>query len=163
MRNFRDIGYDGTRLKYGYKPGVLSGGLGQLTDGVLGKNAVWNDTNDTDWEPWVGWRDVSTRYPTATFRFDTSRVFSSIRFHVVNHYGNEKLLFDKLVISFSNDGEYYSWKVVYEPSRDKRMDKDRAFWIEVDTKDNVGRFVTCDFFYYGYWILLSEVEFVSSK
>ena len=162
-KNFRDIGYDGTRLKYGYKPGVLTGGLGQLTDGVLGKNAFWNNTNDSDWREWIGWRDVSTRNPTITFQFDTIREFSLIRFHVLNHFGHSKLLFDKLVMAFSNDGEYYSWKVVYEPSQDMRRAKNRAFFVDVDTANNVGKFVTCDFSYDGYWILISEVEFVSSR
>ncbi|KAK3736098.1 hypothetical protein QZH41_003542 [Actinostola sp. cb2023] len=47
LGDLRDVGYDGRRLAYGTKRGVLSGGLGQLVDGELGMNVPWNDTNNT--------------------------------------------------------------------------------------------------------------------
>jgi hypothetical protein len=34
LGDLRDVGYDGDRLSYGTKRGVLSNGLGQLVDGI---------------------------------------------------------------------------------------------------------------------------------
>lgn len=96
LGDLRDIGYDGRRLAYGTKRGVLSGGLGQLVDGVLGSNVPWNDTNNTAWVSWIGWRDPITEHPTVTFQFSSIRKFSKIRFHVLNQPGAEKLLFGKV-------------------------------------------------------------------
>lgn len=39
----------------------------------------------------------------------------------------------------------------------------RAFWIEVNLEGHVGKDVTCDFQYYGWWVLISEVEFESGN
>ncbi|XP_032239536.2 discoidin domain-containing receptor 2 [Nematostella vectensis] len=161
LGDLRDVGYDGRRLAYGTKRGVLSGGLGQLVDGVLGKNVPWNDTGNPEWIYWVGWRDPVTESPSVTFQFSTMRKFSLIRFHVINQAGVEKLLFGKVVISFSEDGEYYAWKTVYEPSVGKRRMKNRALFLEVDISPNTGKYVTCDFIYHGWWVLLSEVQIVS--
>lgn len=162
-KSLRDNGYDGTRLAFGTKIGVLYHGLGQLTDGVIGRNADWNDTGNPNWIDWIGWQDSLTDDPTVTFEFSSLRKFSSVRFHILNLPGyHEKMLFSKVVLSFSRDGEYFAWKTIYEPSMAKRTAmSNRAFWIEVNLDGNIGRYVTCDFLYYGWWVLISEVEFES--
>lgn len=72
------------------------------------------------------------------------------------------MLFSKVVLSFSRDGEYFAWKTIYEPSMAKRTAmSNRAFWIEVNLDGNIGKYMTCDFRYYGWWVLISEVEFIS--
>lgn len=161
--SLRDNGYDGTRLAFGKKIGVLYRGLGQLTDGVIGRNADWNDTGNLIWIDWIGWQDSKTSDPTVTFEFSSLRKFSSIRFHVLNlpsHH--EKMLFSKVVLSFSRDGEYFAWKTIYEPSMAKRSTlRNKAVWIEVNLDGNIGKHVTCEFVYYGWWVLISEVEFKS--
>ncbi|KAJ7386776.1 DNA damage responsive protein [Desmophyllum pertusum] len=162
-KSLRDNGYDGTRLAFGTKIGVLYRGLGQLADGVIGRNAEWNDTGNPNWIDWIGWQDSRTTDPTVTFKFSSSRKFSSVRFHVLNLPGhNEKMLFSKVVLSFSRDGEYFAWKTIYEPSMTKRTSlSNKAFWIQVNLEGNIGKYVTCDFLYYGWWVLISEVEFES--
>lgn len=151
------------RLAFGKKIGVLYRGLGQLTDGVIGRNADWNDTGNPIWIDWIGWQDSKTSDPTVTFEFSSLRKFSSIRFHVLNlpsHH--EKMLFSKVVLSFSRDGEYFAWKTIYEPSMAKRSTlRNKAVWIEVNLDGNIGKHVTCEFVYYGWWVLISEVEFKS--
>ena len=161
----RDNGYDGTRLSFGTKVGVLYHGLGQLTDGVIGRNADWNDTGNINWIDWIGWQDSLTADPTVTFEFSSLRKFSCVRFHVLNLPGHhEKMLFSKVVLSFSRDGEYFAWKTIFEPSMGKRTAlSNRAFWIKVNLDGNIGKYVTCDFLYYGWWVLISEVEFESGN
>ncbi|XP_022788544.1 epithelial discoidin domain-containing receptor 1-like isoform X3 [Stylophora pistillata] len=161
--SLRDNGYDGTRLSFGKKIGVLYRGLGQLTDGVIGRNADWNDTDNPNWIDWIGWQDSKTVDPTVTFEFSSLRKFSSVHFHVLNLPGHhEKMLFSKVVLSFSRDGEYFAWKTIYEPSMAKRTALgDKAVWIEVNLDGNIGNHVTCEFVYYGWWVLISEVEFES--
>lgn len=143
---------------------MLSNGLGQLVDGVLGLPADWNNTRDPKWINWIGWHDTVTNRPSVTFKFSSLREFTGLRVHVLNYPGIvEKMMFSKLVISFSKDGEYYSWKVIYEPSITRRRQmKDTAFWIHVDLKHNVGMYVTCEFYYQGWWTMVSEVQFESS-
>lgn len=162
-KSLRDNGYDGTRLSFGTKVGVLYHGLGQLTDGVIGRSADWNDTGNLNWIDWIGWQDSLTADPTVTFEFSSLRKFSCIRFHVLNLPGHhEKMLFSKVVLSFSRDGEYFAWKTIFEPSMAKRTAmSNRAFWIKVNLDGNIGKYVTCDFLYYGWWVLISEVEFES--
>lgn len=162
-KSLRDNGYDGTRLAFGTKIGVLYRGLGQLTDGVIGRNADWNDTGNPNWIDWIGWQDSLTADPTVTFEFSSLRKFSSVRFHILNLPGvHEKMLFSKVVLSFSRDGEYFAWKTIYEPSMAKRTGMcNKAFWIEVNLDENIGKHMTCDFLYYGRWVLISEVEFES--
>lgn len=159
----RDKGYDGNRLSFGPKPGLLYNGLGQLTDGVTGHVTDWNDTGNPNWIYWIGWQDVETPKPSVTFVFSSLRRFSRVRFHTLNLPGqHEKMLFSKVVLSFSKDGEYFAWKTIYEPSMAKRSAmSNRAFWIEVNLDGHVGKHVTCDFQYYGWWVLISEVEFNS--
>ena len=161
--SLRDKGYDGNRLSFGPKPGLLYNGLGQLTDGVTGHVTDWNDTGNPNWIYWIGWQDVETRKPSVTFVFSSLRRFSRVRFHTLNLPGqHEKMLFSKVVLSFSKDGEYFAWKTIYEPSMAKRSAmSNRAFWIEVNLDGHVGKHVTCDFQYYGWWVLISEVEFNS--
>ena len=161
----RDKGYDGNRLAFGTKLGLLYNGLGQLTDGVTGNLADWNDTGNPDWIKWIGWKDSLTPDPTVTFHFSALRRFSSVRFHILNLPGqHEKMLFSKVILSFSKDGEYFAWKTIYEPSITKRTSMcNRAFWIEVNLEGHVGKDVTCDFRYYGRWVLISEVEFESGN
>lgn len=161
----RDKGYDGNRLAFGPKLGLLYNGLGQLSDGVTGNLADWNDTGNPDWIKWIGWKDSLTPDPTITFHFSALRRFSSVRFHILNLPGrHEKMLFSKVILSFSKDGEYFAWKTIYEPSITKRTSMcNRAFWIEVNLEGHVGKDVTCDFQYYGWWVLISEVEFESGN
>lgn len=161
--SLRDKGYDGTRLAFGAKVGVLYDGLGQLADGVMGHFAEWNDTGNPEWIDWIGWQDTVTAEPTVTFEFSSLRRFSSVRFHILNLPGlHEKMLFSKVVLSFSKDGEYFAWKTIYEPSMAKRTAMcNKAFWIVVNLEGHVGKDVTCDFQYYGWWVLISEVEFES--
>lgn len=163
--SLRDKGYDGTRLKFGAKAGMLYYGLGQLTDGVTGRVADWNDTGNANWIDWIGWKDTVTAKPTVTFEFSSLRRFSSVRFHILNLPGlHEKMLFSKVVLSFSKDGEYFAWKTIYEPSMTKRASmSNRAFWIEVNLEGLVGKDVACEFQYYGWWVLISEVEFESGE
>ena len=164
-KSLRDNGYDGTRLAFGTKVGVLYHGLGQLTDGVIGRNADWNDTGNLNWIDWIGWQDSLTADPSVTFEFSSLRKFSCVRFHVLSLPGhNEKMLFSKVVLSFSRDGEYFAWKTIFEPSMTKRTAmSNRAFWIKVNLEGNIGKHVTCEFFYYGWWVLISEVEFESGN
>ena len=142
---------------------MLYDGLGQLIDGVLGRNVPWNETANPKWFDWIGWLDEVTVRPTVTFQFSSLRKFSIARFHILNHPGQqEKLLFSKVVISFSKDGEYFAWKTIYEPSMGTRTGmENKAFWIRVLLAGNVGKYVTCDFMYYGWWVLISEIEFES--
>lgn len=37
--------------------------------------------------------------------------------------------------------------------------RNKVVWIEVNLDGNIGKYVICEFVYYGWWVLISEVEF----
>ena len=84
---FEDFTYDGKE-----KEGVLYGGLGQLTDGVIAPTNFRADPEGTGHKGfnWVGWRNDSKREPLEfLFKFDEVRNFSAVRFHASNSFSKE--------------------------------------------------------------------------
>ncbi|ETN73121.1 hypothetical protein NECAME_18511, partial [Necator americanus] len=71
--SFTDSSYDGTLSNH-----VASGGLGRLSDGVIGE-----DTEDLYPHRWVGWRKQSGGHINILFTFSEPRNFTSIHIHTL--------------------------------------------------------------------------------
>ena len=90
-----DYTYDGTLSPHpqGSSMGILTGGLGQLTDGLEGHSNFRFDPDNLGRKgyQWVGWRDdTGIRAPVEIlFRFETERNFSAVAFHCNNLYSRE--------------------------------------------------------------------------
>jgi PEP-CTERM motif len=63
---------------------ALTGGSGDLTDGVIAADFWYNLENNAGTGPYVGWRDFYTTNPLLTFHFGGSTVISDINLHIDN-------------------------------------------------------------------------------
>jgi hypothetical protein len=65
---------------------ALSGGLGDLTDGVVASDFWFNVENGAGAGPYVGWYDPVTHNPVVTFHFAGSPNITGINIHMDNSH-----------------------------------------------------------------------------
>lgn len=81
--NYWDLGYSGSGNKT-TDGALLSGGTGDLTDGVVA-DRTWNLVeNSAGTGPYVGWRPGFTTNPTISFTLEKPTRLSEIRVHLDN-------------------------------------------------------------------------------
>lgn len=157
-----DFTYDGT-----INDNSLSGGLGQLMDGVEGQSNFRVDPSSIGIKgyEWVGWKNESfTRNPLEIiFKFDAVRNFSALRLHVNNMYSKEVRVFSGARVYFSLNGRTYKQPPVdYQYMRDTLIEYARTVNVPLGP-NNIGRYVRVQFYFDSKWLLVSEVQFESSK
>ena len=64
----------------------LSGGSGDLTDGIVASDYWYNVENAAGTGPYVGWHNFATANPLLTFHFAPSQTITSIGIHFDNSY-----------------------------------------------------------------------------
>lgn len=156
-----DYTYDGMR-----KEGYLSGGVGQLTDGLQGNsNFRMTDSKGLGVKgyDWVGWRNNSDMLKPIEiiFKFDGVRNFSEVFLYCNNAYKKFVRVFRTALISFSNGGKYYRDEIKFYYVKDTIVEYARD--ISIDLKHNIGRYIKMQLFFEARWIMISEVRFESSK
>ena len=170
--DLRDFTYDGRVTDH-----QLSGGLGQLTDGVEGHSNFRLDPDGWGRKgyEWVGWRNDSARLTTGVnsessvvivFDFEQARRFTAIRLHANNMFARDVRVFRRAVIgvgvaaselvSTSTPGLE---RVVYDHRRDRLIDFARN--VVITLPDLVGSSVSVQLFFDATWMLVSEVRFES--
>ena len=161
--NFFDFTYDGIIDHQNH----LSAGLGQLIDGETGDANFRLTSEDTPTKgfEWVGWRN-DTSYGEGPieiiFKFDTVRNFSSVLINCNNYFSKNVRVFKSAEVYLSIGGEYFLTDPVrYEFQRDSVMDYNHE--VEIDLKNNVGRYVKLKLFFDSKWMMISEVQFFSGK
>uniref|UniRef100_A0A8C9YQB4 receptor protein-tyrosine kinase n=1 Tax=Sander lucioperca TaxID=283035 RepID=A0A8C9YQB4_SANLU len=162
IASLNDSTYDGVHEKR-----RLFGGLGQLTDGVIGlddflvtrQNHVWPGYN------YLGWRNDSLGsqgYVEMEFVFDRQRNFTSMKVHSNN-------MFHRGVKIFSNVSCWFKprliagWEV--EPVAFKTVLDDRnpsARYVTVPLNRRAGKSLRCRFFFADVWMMFSEISFQSA-
>jgi len=173
--DLRDFTYDGRVTDH-----YLSGGLGQLTDGVEGHSNLRLDPDGWGRKgyEWVGWRNDSTRLTVAgsddmeshsvtiLFEFERSRRFTGIRLHSNNMFTRDVRVFSRAVVrvgAAAADLVRMSTPavepVIYEHRRDNFIDFARN--VVIVLPNLVGRFVSVQLFFDATWMLISEVRFES--
>jgi hypothetical protein len=81
--NYWDRSYTGTGDS-NIDGAPLSGGTGDLTDGIIA-SGFWNVTeNVAGTGPYVGWRNTRSLNPLITFNFDGDTTINAIRIHIDN-------------------------------------------------------------------------------
>jgi len=170
--DLKDFTYDGHVINH-----YLSGGLGQLTDGVEGHSNFRFDPDGWGRKgyEWVGWRNDSVRVAdddgqsdsvVILFQFEGARRFTAIRLHSNNMFTRDVRVFRRAVVRVghsasdpvagsSSDVD----PVVYEHRRDKLIDFARN--VVITLPDLVGSFVSVQLFFDATWMLISEVRFES--
>ena len=82
--NYWDVNYTGLGAKT-TDGAALSGGLGDLTDGIVAADFWFNVENAAGTGPYVGWRgDVGVADPLITFHFAAPVVLNSVSIHLDN-------------------------------------------------------------------------------
>nr|CDJ91912.1 Coagulation factor 5 8 type and Tyrosine protein kinase domain containing protein [Haemonchus contortus] len=149
--SFLDVTYDGLVSK-----NIADGGLGQLSDGVIGSDPVISPHR------WVGWKkDVDgDGYVTLLFTFSEVRNFSAVDLHVAHSLQLGAQVFSRAVVSFSANGADFSSRLV------EFFPQQLSFpsWIRIPIPNRVAAVLkVCLYFPTGSaWLLLSEVHFESS-
>ena len=82
--NYWDAAYTGSGLTT-MDGAPLSGGVGDLTDGVVANDFWFNTENNAGTGPYVGWRgDVGVHNPIVTFHFLGAPIVNMIAIHLDN-------------------------------------------------------------------------------
>lgn len=162
-----DFTYD-----YNVTDGYLSGGLGQLTDGVEGHTNFRLDSDSLGRRgyEWIGWRNdsdagpgVGARRPVEVlFTFDRVRNFSAARIHANNLFSRDVRVFRRAVLYFSVTGKrFQELPVVYDHATDLLIEFARNVVVPIGHR--VGRFVRLELHFDARWLLISEVRFESGE
>ncbi len=133
----------------------LSGGLGQLTDGVVGGNA-WNaNLGNGPAQEWVGWVNFN---PTITFTFAQPAQFSVVGVFANNSRFGGVSVFESYTASFSNDGVNFSNPLTRTVSALESADTTaRSFGLV--TGGITAQYVRFEFVRADAWTFISEMTF----
>jgi len=155
--SFHDELYDGTGGPL-VDSDSLTGGLGQLTDGVTGVSAIDEDLGDGAGYEWVGWDAIQ---PEITFDLGEITRVATISIHVNNARTDGVGLFGSVDLTFSDDGVNFGDLITYTTTAAERADTSARF-MSIDIP-RYSRFVRATFSdQVGYpWILISEVRFTA--
>ncbi|XP_054715542.1 discoidin domain-containing receptor 2-like [Uloborus diversus] len=153
-----DMTYDGVK-----DDSYLHGGLGQLTDGVVGDDSFKHDVSGMGrGYEWVGWKNDSSysRPVEIIFAFDQVRNFSGAYFYCNNMHTKEVQVFASARIWFSIGGKHFTGPPVnFSYMADIFLERARNVTISLYQK--VGRFIKVELMFASKWMLISEVAFNS--
>lgn len=178
-----DRTYDGSVLNKGHHPSArsgsfqstyLTGGLGQLMDGVLGDSNFRRHHGSKGVE-WVGWKrrgggieeGGDNDLVEVTFKFDVMRQFKSVSFYCNNAISKVVSVFKSAKVFFSSDGSNYYHVPPVEFSNDEydlfqsEAEVDQARWMAIPLEGRVARYVKVWLFFGAKWLMISEVRFES--
>ncbi len=147
-----DMTYDGKQDNHRY----LSGGIGQLVDGVKGDD---NYKVNKGFE-WIGWKsDGETESDLQIiFQFKNLENFTSANFYCHNLYTKDMQVFSSAKIWFSFDGKIWSKKPVdFSYMTDNVIERARDVVIHLHHR--IGKYVKFDLRFAKKWLLISEVSF----
>ena len=135
----------------------LSGGLGQLTDDVLGTDSWSADLGNGNAFEWVGWVNVN---PVITFEFSDAVSFTEIAVHANNQKSGGVGIFTSFIASFSNDGVNYTSVFGRDVSQSERADTSARFY-SLSLPEVSAKYVQLYFYSGSQWTFVSEVTFAA--
>ncbi|XP_076127216.1 discoidin domain-containing receptor 2 [Alosa pseudoharengus] len=163
VATLNDSTYDGV-----FERRKLSGGLGQLTDGVIGQDdflatrqySVWNGYD------YVGWKNDSLGpgYVEMAFEFDRQRNFTSMKVHSNNMFSRGVKIFSSVECWFKSRLIAAHWEP--EPEEFHTVLDDRnpsARYVTVPLGRRMGRAIRCRFHFADTWMMFSEISFQSAQ
>ncbi|XP_044275550.1 LOW QUALITY PROTEIN: epithelial discoidin domain-containing receptor 1 [Varanus komodoensis] len=158
--NLNDSTYDGHSVSK-----LQFGGLGQLTDGVVGLDDFTQTKELRVWPgyDYVGWRNSSFPggFVEMEFEFDQLRAFTEMKVHCNNLHTHGVSIFRQVDCLFKR-----SLATAWEPSPTSQqlavdVRDPSARTLTVPLHGRLGLFVQCHFHFAGEWMLFSEVAFLS--
>ncbi|XP_032065510.1 epithelial discoidin domain-containing receptor 1 isoform X2 [Thamnophis elegans] len=156
-----DSTYDGSSVSK-----LHFGGLGQLTDGVVGLDDFTQTKEFRVWPgyDYVGWskRSSPEGFIKMEFEFDRLRSFTYMKVHCSNMHTRDVRIFEQVDCLFK-----HSLATAWEPqpvslqlSVDVRDPSARSVTIPLEGR--IGLFVQCHFYFAAEWMLFSEIAFLSN-
>ncbi|NXX46554.1 DDR2 protein, partial [Tricholaema leucomelas] len=143
----------------------LYGGLGQLTDGVLGLDDFTQSHQYRVWPgyDYVGWRNESsgTGSVEMEFQFDRPRNFTSMKVHCNNMFSKGVKIFQRVECLFKPRliADWESEPVGVATVLDDKNPSAR--FVTVPLNHRVGKAILCRFYFADTWMMMSEISFQS--
>ncbi|KAB2660187.1 MAG: hypothetical protein DVB31_14555, partial [Verrucomicrobia bacterium] len=150
--NYRDNSYTGGAGDPTVDGSALSGGTGELTDGIQPQFSLSGLTSDL---PWVIWGGPS---PTLTFDFGGTRTVTGVHLHVQVGSGSGVTLFRHVDASFSDDGVHFGAAQRFYPDTRSTVRNNFAATLPFELV-GLGRYVRLAFERGSGAIALGEVSF----
>uniref|UniRef100_A0A3Q1JPA2 receptor protein-tyrosine kinase n=1 Tax=Anabas testudineus TaxID=64144 RepID=A0A3Q1JPA2_ANATE len=163
IANFSDSTYDGVNERR-----RLSGGLGQLTDGVIGLDNFLQARQYHVWRgyDYLGWRNDSLGtqgHVEMEFVFDRQRNFTSMKVHSNNMFSQGVKIFSSVSCWFK-PRLIAAWEP--EPVTFMTVLDDRnpsARYVTVPLNRRTAKSLRCRFYFADVWMMFSEVSFQSGN
>uniref|UniRef100_A0A8C5QKK9 receptor protein-tyrosine kinase n=1 Tax=Leptobrachium leishanense TaxID=445787 RepID=A0A8C5QKK9_9ANUR len=158
--NLNDSTYDGFTVG-----GLQYGGLGQLTDGVIGADDFTQQKEQGVWPgyDYIGWNKDSfqTDYLEMEFEFDALRAFTYMRVHCNNMRSQGVQIFRQVECYFKR-----SLHTPWDPqpvTRSLALDvrDPSARTVTIPLNGRAARILRCHYYFSSEWLLFSEVSFLS--
>lgn len=144
----------------------VSGGLGQLTDGVIGLDDFSQKRPNMLWPgyDYVGWRNDSLGpgFIQMEFQFDRQRNFTSMKVHSNNMFSRGVKVFSSVSCVFK-PRLISPWEA--EPVEFRTVLDDRnpsARYVTVPLERRTASAIRCRFFFADAWMMFSEISFQSA-
>ncbi|KAJ3603669.1 hypothetical protein NHX12_028413, partial [Muraenolepis orangiensis] len=158
IASLNDSIYDGTNHRR-----RLSGGLGQLTDGVIGQDDFLLTRQYHGWPgyDYLGWRKDSLStlgYVEMEFVFDRQRNFTSMKVHSNNMFSRGVKIFSNVSCWFKL-GAWGAGPVVFHTVLDDRNPSAR--YVTVPLGRRAATALRCRFCFADVWMMFSEISFLS--
>uniref|UniRef100_H3DH64 Discoidin domain-containing receptor 2 n=1 Tax=Tetraodon nigroviridis TaxID=99883 RepID=H3DH64_TETNG len=158
-----DSTYDGVRERR-----RLSGGMGQLTDGVIGLDDFLKTHQYHVWPgyDYLGWKNDSLGtqgYVEMEFVFDRQRNFTSMKVHSNNMFRSGVKIFSAVSCWFK-PRLIASWEpepVVFKTVLDDKNPSAR--YVTVSLNRRAAKSLRCRFYFADVWMMFSEISFQSVK
>uniref|UniRef100_A0A3B3TNJ5 receptor protein-tyrosine kinase n=1 Tax=Poecilia latipinna TaxID=48699 RepID=A0A3B3TNJ5_9TELE len=159
--SLNDSTYDGVHEKR-----KLSGGLGQLTDGVTGRDDFLAIRQYNVWQgyDYLGWRNDTQGtqgYVEMEFVFDRLRNFTSMKVHSNNMYTRGVKIFSSVSCWFKPSLSWEPEPVSFSTILDDRNPSAR--YVTVPLSRRAARSLRCRFYYADVWMMFSEISFQSGN
>ena len=136
---------------------ALSGGLGQLTDSILGGSIWYLDQGNGNAQEWVGW---NTTTPKITFDFGSAITLSKISLHSDNSKYGGVGLFGAAHISTSSDGVTFTpFSDYFTPGTELANTANRFVDVPVGTTSRYFQVTLDDQDANLPWVFVSEITF----
>lgn len=143
----------------------LSGGLGQLADGVVGLDDFVESRQYRLWPgyDYVGWRNdgLGPGYVEMEFQFDKQRNFTSMKVHSNNMFSMGVKIFSSVSCVFKLHliSEWESEPVEFHTVIDDRNPSAR--YVTIPLKHRSATALRCRFYFADTWMMFSEISFQS--
>uniref|UniRef100_A0A8C5SVL1 Discoidin domain-containing receptor 2 n=1 Tax=Laticauda laticaudata TaxID=8630 RepID=A0A8C5SVL1_LATLA len=144
---------------------LLHGGLGQLTDGVLGLDDFTKSHQYRVWPgyDYIGWRNDSFRNGAVEmeFQFDHQRNFTSMKVHCNNMFSKGVKIFERVECLFKPQliADWDLQPVGLDTVLDDKNPSSR--FVTVPFNHHIGKAILCRFYFADTWMMISEVSFQS--